>query len=209
MMRMVMGLSLAAALVATLSTPTSAQVPWESPLLIGPASPGGVSFFLVDPGDGLGAMAQWQASGTSRRVGFRIGLAETHDDRMSVFGGVDFTGPIGSHSADFPLDVIWVTGLGVGVRDDALLTIPMGVSMGRLVTEEGFWFHPYLAPRLIVDAYLGDDETHQHAHNDLDLGIALDVGADFSLTGGWAIRLGASVGDRDGLAIGFSIPGWS
>jgi hypothetical protein len=176
-----------------------------------------VSFFLVDPGEGLGALGQWQASGTSRRVGFRIGLAETHDDRMSVFGGVDFTGHIFSHSADFPLDIIWVTGLGVGVRDDAILTIPMGVSMGRLVTEEGFWFHPYLAPRLVVDAYLGDDVTHEHhdqgphrhSHDDLDLGFALDVGADFSFTGNWAIRVGVSVGDRDGLAIGFSVPAWN
>lgn len=205
-MKMLMGLWLAVSLVATLSTPTSAQVPWESPLLIGPASPGGVSLFLIDPGEGLGAMGQWQASGTGRPVGFRIGLAETHDDRISVFGGVDFTGHLLSHSADFPLDVIWVTGLGVGVQGDAVLTIPFGVSMGRLVTEEGFWFHPYLAPRLVVDAYLGDDETDQHSHDDLDLGFALDVGADFSFTGSWAIRLGASVGDRDGLAIGFSLP---
>jgi hypothetical protein len=90
----------------------------------------------------------------------------------------------------------------------------MAVSMGRLITEDDFWFHPYLAPRLVVDAYLGDDVTHEHgdegphrhSHDDLDLGFALDVGADFSVARGWAIRFSASVGDRDGLAIGFSIP---
>jgi len=205
-MKMVMGLLLLAVLVATHPTPVSAQAPWDSPLLIGPASPGGISFFLIDPGEGLGAMGQWQASNTSRRVGFRVGLAETHDDRTFVFGGIDFTGHIHTHSTEFPLDVIWVTGLGIGVRDDAILTIPMGVSMGRLVPGEGLSFHPYLTPRLVVDAYLGDDDTHRHGHDDLDLGFALDLGADFSFTGGWAIRVGASVGDRDGVAIGFSVP---
>jgi len=195
-------------------SPLAGQNVWDSPLLIGPGSPGGFSLFLVDPGEGLGAMGRWHGTGASSRVGFRAGVAETHADELYVFGGVDFVGPLYRSSEEFPLDIIWVTGLGLGVRDDAVISIPIGVSIGRVVTEEGVWFHPYLAPRLIMDAYLGDDdlhsheegEAHRHGHDDLELGFALDLGADFSFSGSWAIRIGASVGDREGLAIGFSIP---
>lgn len=193
-----------------------AQVPWESPLLIGPASPGGISLLLVDPGEGLGFMAQWRGRGRSRRMGFRAGLAEGHGDDLVAFGGVDFTGPILDASDEFPLDMIWVTGAGLGVGDHSVISIPIGVSLGLEVTENDVWFHPYFAPRLIFDAFLSDDDPHQHGDyephwhrdDDLELGFALDFGADFSFAGDWALRIGASVGDRDGLAIGFSLPGW-
>jgi len=161
-------------------------------------------------------MGQWQGKGETNRLGFRAGLAETHNDDLAVFGGVDFTGPLVTHSEEFPLDVIWVTGMGVVVAegDYALLTIPVGVSLGRVVTDDNVWFHPYLAPRLVIDVLLGDEEPHNHGagephshhHDDLELGFVLDLGADFSFTGNWALRIGASVGDRDGLAVGISIP---
>jgi hypothetical protein len=199
-----------------LPSPAAAQVPWDSPLLIGPGSPGGVSLFLVDPGQGLGFMGQWRGKGSSRRMGFRAGLAEDHGDDLVAFGGVDFTGPILHASDEFPLDMIWVTGAGLGVGDHSVLSIPIGVALGIEVTENDVWFHPYFAPRLIFDAFLGDDDPHRHGeddlhrHNDsdLELGFALDFGADFAFAGDWALRIGASVGDRDGLAIGFSLPGW-
>jgi hypothetical protein len=195
----------------------SAQVRWESPLLVGPGSPGGLSLFLVDPGEGLGAMGQWQGKGEASRLGFRVGLAETHYGDLAVFGGVDFTGPLYSHSDEFPLDVIWVTGVGMGVAagDYTVVTIPLGVSVGREVIDDDVWFHPYIAPRLVIDAFLGDadphshggGEPHYHSHDDkLELGFVLDLGADFSFTGSWALRIGASVGDRRGLAVGISFP---
>jgi hypothetical protein len=195
-------------------SPASGQLPWESPLLVGPGSPRGVSVFLVDPGEGLGVMGQWQGKGEGRRLGFRVGLAETHSDDLAVFGGVDFSGHLLSHSDEFPMDVIWVTGVGAGVGDGAVITVPVGISLGRVISDGDVWFHPYLGPRLVIDAFLGDDEPHSHGnsdphthgHDNLALGLALDLGVDFSFTGGWALRIGASVGDRDGLAVGFSIP---
>ena len=197
-------------LCALSSSPASAQIPWESPLLVGPESPAGVSLFLVDPGEGLGAMIHWQGRGGSRPLGFRVGLAETHRDELGVFGGVDLRGAIYSHSEEFPLDVVWVTGAGLGISDGAVITFPVGVSLGRVVTGEDVWFHPYLTPRLVIDAFLGGDEADGNGYgrgrNDLDLGLVFDLGADFSFTGSWVLRLGASVGDRDGLAIGLSFP---
>jgi len=203
-----------AILGAVMASPGAAQVPWDSPLLIGPSSPRGLSFYLVDPGEGLGAMAQWQGGGGRSQVGFRAGVAENHADDMAAFGGVDFHGPLVRHSDEFPLDVVWVAGAGVSVGDDAVLSLPVGVSLGRAVTDNDVWFHPYLTPHLVVDAYIGDSESHthgdsephSHVHDDMEMGFVLDLGADFAFSGSWAFRLGASVGEREGLAIGFTIP---
>ena len=63
-------------------SPLAAQNVWDSPLLIGPGSPGGISLFLIDPGEGLGAMGRWHGTGASSRVGFRAGVAETHADEI-------------------------------------------------------------------------------------------------------------------------------
>jgi len=180
-----------------------AQVPWESPILVGPGSPPGVSFLLVDPGSGLGFMAQWQGEGERSRLGFRAGVAEDRRDDMAAFGGVDVSGNIMSASDEFPLDLIWVTGVGLGAGNDALLSVPLGVSLGRAFSGDGLWVHPYLTPRFILDAYFGDSDRE----DDLELGLALDVGADFSFSSSWGIRLGASVGDREGIAIGVALPG--
>lgn len=204
---------LAAVLMALGVSPASAQVPWESPLLLGPGSPGGVSFFLVDPAEGLGAMAQWQGRERERRLGFRAGVAEDYKDDLAAFGGVDFTGPLLTHSEEFPLDLIWVTGMGLGVGDAAVVSIPVGLSLGRVLTEQDLWFHPYVATRLVVDAFLGDGNAYGFASgrgprdgdDDLELGLVLDFGADFSFAGDWSLRIGASVGDREGLAVGLSI----
>jgi hypothetical protein len=207
-------LFLFAALSVALVSPVSGQVPWDTPLLVGPGSPGGISFFLADPGEGLGAFAQWQGGGGRSQVGFRAGIAEDHADDLAVFGGVDFNGSVFRHTEDFPLDVIWVAGAGVSLGNDAILSFPVGISLGREVTDDEVWFHPYLAPHLVVDAYLGDAEPHSHGegeahvhdHDDMNMGFVLDLGADVSFSGSWVFRFGASVGEREGLAIGFRIP---
>lgn len=188
---------------ALFASEAQAQVPWESPLMVGPGSPGGLSILLADPGAGIGVFAHWMSGAERNRLGFRLGLAEEGgpNDDLAVFGGVDVSGPVLSHSRDFPLDLAWVGGVGAGVGSNTLLSIPFGMAFGRVITSEDVWFHPYLTPRFIVDAYLGDG-----TRDDLDLGFALDLGADFAFSGSWAFRFGASVGDRDGIAVGLVIP---
>lgn len=180
-----------------------AQVPWESPFMVAGGSPSGLSILLADPGAGLGVLAHWTGGGGGTRTGFRIGLAEEGgaQDDLAVFGGVDLSGVLLTHSQDFPLDLAWIGGIGLGVGSDALISIPFGIALGRVLPAENVWFHPYLAPRIIFDAYLGDQDR-----DDLDLGLAMDLGLDFAFSGSWAFRFGASVGDRDGIAVGLVIP---
>jgi len=178
-----------------------AQVPWDSPLMVGPGSPGGVSVLLTDPGAGIGAFVHWQGQGS--HLGYRLGLAEEGgaDNKLAIFGGLDISGRVLDHSNDFPLDLIWVAGIGGGFGSDVLLSFPFGISMGRVLNTEEVWFHPYLTPRLIVDAFFGDSRR-----DDLELGLALDLGADFAFSSNWTFRFGASVGDREGLAFGLALP---
>lgn len=176
-----------------------AQVAWETPLLVAPESPAGWGVFLVDPspGEGVGVMTSWRGSSAPGGVGYRLGLAEDRGDDVSVFGGFDLSGLVASASRDFPVNMIWVMGAGLGVGDDVLLSFPLGLAFGRSVQTDEVWFNPYVAPRVTLDAWFGDG-------SDLDLGLSVDLGVDISFDPGWAIRFGGSIGDHEALAIGIN-----
>jgi hypothetical protein len=197
------GLFVALAVTAGTAAPANAQVGWDAPLMVSPEMPGGFGIFLIDAAGGrLGALGTWRASGTPG-LGFRIGIAEQrrgpNDNRMSAFGGVDVSGNLVRASDDFPLHMLWVMGAGLGIGDNALLSFPFGVSLGRSFAAEDVVFNPYIAPRLVLDAIMGSD-----IDSDMDLGFVVDLGTDIAFAPGWAIRFGASVGDREALAIGLS-----
>jgi hypothetical protein len=184
--------------------PLKAQVAWDGPLMVAPNSPAGWGVYLVDPGpgpgDGIGVLSTWRGSSAPGGLGYRLGLAEGRGGGLSVYGGVDVSGYLVRHSRDFPLDVIWVTGGGVGIGDDVLLAFPLGVSLGRAVQADDVWFNPYVTPRIVLDAWFGSTRPRDQ----LDLGLVVDLGIDLSFDPGWAIRFGGSLGDRSALAIGMS-----
>jgi hypothetical protein len=176
-----------------------AQVPWDTPLMVGPTTPAGWGVYLSDPseGSGIGVFTTWRPGGT---FGFRIGIAEDYSDELAVFGGVDASGDLLGVSDEFPLDVDWVAGGGFGIGDFSVLSFPFGATIGREFTAEDVRFTPYVTPRVILDAYLGDDPPRDA----LDLDFAFDIGFDLAFESGWTIRFGGSLGDREALAIGIN-----
>lgn len=187
----------------TLPASVSAQAAWDSPLLLPPRPQPGLGIFLADmEGSGLGVLGTWRSS--TWNYGLRFGLAEgSGTEDVSVFGGVDYMGPINTASSDFPLDIDWVLGAGAGIGDGVRLSVPAGLTVGFSFQGEDARFIPYITPRVIMDAMFGQDERD----SDLDLGVAVDLGLDLRLLRGGAlagksIRFGASVGDRDALAVG-------
>ena len=194
----VLGLSLVA-------VPVQGQVAWDGPLLVSPDTPPGWGLYLVDPeyDSGIGFLTTWRGGGD---LGFRLGIAEDSGDDLSVYGGVDYSRRIITYDNSFPLNVSWLTGVGFGMGDDAVISIPLGIAIGRAFQAETVMFNPSFAPRLVLDAWLGDDDNNgpRDDDDDINLGLALDFGLDIGFDPGWAIRFGFSGGDRDALAIGIS-----
>jgi len=176
------------------------QVAWDAPLLTPPNPRPGWGVYLTDPAGGgdIGVMSTWRGSGL---LGFRIGIADARrNDGLAVFGGVDMTGHILRASSDFPLDIAWVAGAGLGAGDNVLVSFPLGLTMGRDLVADGIRFTPYITPRVVLDAWFGSDRPN----DDLSLDFALDIGADIAFSPSWAIRFAGTVGDRDAVAIGVS-----
>ncbi|TVP75338.1 MAG: hypothetical protein EA352_08480 [Gemmatimonadales bacterium] len=178
-----------------------AQVYWDSPLMVAPATPAGWGVYLTDPspGGGLGVLSTWRADTAPGGPGFRLGIAEDRRDRVTVFGGIDMSGSLVQASGDFPVNMIWVAGAGIGVGDGTVLSLPLGVSLGRDFESDGVWFNPYVGPRVNLDAWFGSDRS-----DSLRLRLAVDLGIDISFDPGWAVRFGGTLGDRNALAIGVS-----
>jgi len=167
-----------------------------------PVNPVGWGLYVVDPspGRGLGVMATWRGEEGPGSLGFRVGLAEDGGEDLALFGGVDLSGSIHRASDEFPLNLVWVAGAGMGVGSYALLSFPLGVSLGHDFDAEGVWFNPYMTPRLVLDAWLGNHRRR----NDLNLSLALDFGIDFAVDPGWAMRFGATLGERSAIGLGVS-----
>ena len=193
-------LLLLAVLLALPSGRAAAQIAWDAPYLVPPGPSESLGIYLMDVhGGGLGAMAAWRSP--RARYGLRGGIAESHDDDIGIFGGIDFSGPITRANSDFPLDVDWVFGAGLGVSDWVTVSVPLGLTVGHTFRDGGAAFTPYLIPRIFLDAAFnrgrGDDDS------DAGLGLAVDIGLDLRLPDtGFLIRFGGSLGDREAVALG-------
>lgn len=207
--------SIVAALVALFltSAQATAQVAWDAPSLMAPGAPAGwgVHLFDPDPGD-LGIFASWRGAAAPVGLGVRAGVAEGAGDDLAILGGVDVSGPIYAGTGDPPLDVIWFAGAGIAVEDDALLSFPAGISLGWAFQGDEVAFRPYVAPKVVLDAWLGDDGDEGRPgrfgnDDDLDLEAALEIGFDIAFSPAFALRFGASLADRDAVSAGIQLPG--
>lgn len=182
-----------------------AQIGWTAPLLVAPNSPAGFSLMIaeMEPSEGLAGMVAWRQSSAPGSIGFRAGAGEGAGDKFSAFGAFDYSGWIHHGSDSFPLAVAWVTGAGIGIGEDVLLSAPLGASFAYEISADDIWFNPYITPMIVFDWLIGAPSTADNA----DLGIAVDIGADVSFASSWAIRIGATVGDRRGVALGIHFPG--
>ncbi len=176
----------------------SAQVAWDAPFLLPPQSQPGLGVYLTDPAGGnMGFVGTWRSASKPRSLGFRLGLANDWRDRLSVLGGVDVSGALTRSTSDFPLDVDWVFGAGMGIGHYVLVSFPLGLSVGHTFVGDGVRFTPYLTPRVALDAAMGGGLGSRS-----DMSLAVDVGLELAFQPTWRIRFGGSFGDRDAVALG-------
>ena len=90
------------------AAPVSAQVAFDAPSLIGPASPNGLAIYLTnsDPGDGLagsslgeGRVGEW-TGGTARPLGRGL------DGDLALGGGIDISGVLSRGLGDSDIDIL-------------------------------------------------------------------------------------------------------
>ncbi|MEO5511566.1 MAG: hypothetical protein ABIV28_01670 [Longimicrobiales bacterium] len=197
-------LMVAAAVTFALAAPMAASAQaWDSPLLMPPNMAEEFGIYLVDVhAGGVGVMGTWRATGYN--FGLRAGVAERDDAGIGIFGGIDYIGTINRSTDEFPLDIDWVLGVGVGIGDGLRISAPLGLTGGHSFVGEGATFTPYVTPRVVLDAF-----TNSDTHDGLSLGFALDLGLDLKFAskmggplGGTLIRFGGTIGDRSAVALG-------
>lgn len=188
--------------VLTWAMPASAQIAWDSPAFISPAAPSGMSlFFLNGTGDRLGVLATLRHEAGPVGLGYRFAVTEENDPGDAVIaGGVDVSGFLARGVENADIDVAWWSGLGAGVGNETIVSVPLGIIVGWSGSSDGgVIFSPYGGGHVALDFASG-------AGDSVDFSGAFDVGGDIVLTSGWMIRFGASFGDREALAVGFKLP---
>jgi hypothetical protein len=196
-----------ATLVQLLPRVVSAQMPWDSPQMLGPGSPAGASFVAVhyglDPYSGLGALLILRTGTAPDGFGIRVSGAQGLGDKINVAGGIDFTHAISKSSAQFPLDLMLTYGAGASYGEFVEFAVPVGLAGGRVYRSEKTWFRPYTSARAIVEGRAG----RARPNSDITLALAIDVGADLTLGRSFTLRTAASFGDRQAIALGLHVGG--
>lgn len=190
------------ALLAVLTTPASSQILWDSPPLISPAVPGGISLFMLNPAGGdLGGLVTVRHSAGPVGLGYRAAVAqEDTSGDLSYSVGLDVSGYLARAVEGSEIDVIWWGGGGVGVGSETVVTAPLGIILGWSGSGGDVTLSPYVGGHVVFDISTQDAESVGFA------GV-LDLGLDIVLSSGWMVRAGASLGDREALALGVRIPG--
>ncbi|MDX1647785.1 MAG: hypothetical protein R3304_11630 [Longimicrobiales bacterium] len=189
-----------AAILLSSAPPLAAQIAWDSPPLLGTAAPSGLSLFLVDPvGGDLGGLATFRHQAGPVGLGYRFALAEENvSDDIAVSGGVDVSGYLARGMDGSEVDALWWSGLGAGVGSELLVSVPLGILFAWSGDSGDAVLSPYGGAHVALDFITGPGDT-------ADLSGAIDLGIDVALPSNWVVRFGASLGDREAIAIGVKV----
>lgn len=186
-----------------------AQVPWETPQLLAPHAPRGVSLVATSyasaPGDGWGVVVAVRTGEAPTGLGFRIAGGQGRGGENAIGGGIEAATWITRAANAFPLDIIAMTGIGGSYGHSTQIALPIGISAGRSLGDDAFWFSPYVSTRVIIEGRLGGSAPE----DELDLQIATEIGANLSFDRdrNFIMRMAAALGDRSALALGVHLGG--
>ena len=192
-----------AALVAS-AAPVSAQIGWESPALVSPVAPAGVSLFLLNSAGGdLGGLATYRHHAGPVGLGYRLAIADDGgpDSELAFAGGIDVSGFLSRGVEGAEVDLVWWSGGGLGIADETIVTVPVGLILGWSGSGGDVILSPYGGGHVNLHISTADGDS-------IDLVGVLDIGLDLVLPSGWLVRFGASFAEneRDALALGVKLP---
>lgn len=190
-----------ATLVAASAVPASAQTLWDAPPLVSHVVPAGVSLFVINPAGGdLGGLMTFRHDAGPVGLGYRFAISDQNGPSgdLAVAGGVDISGFLSRAVEGSEVDVMWWSGAGIGLGNETVVSIPVGALIGWSGQGGDVILSPYGGGHVTLDISTSDaDNVH--------FGGSFDLGLDIVLSSGWLIRFGASLGDRDALALGVKI----
>ena len=201
MLRTLVVATLVATLVAASAVPASAQTLWDAPPLVSHVVPAGVSLFVINPAGGdLGGLVTFRHDAGPVGLGYRFAISDQNGPSgdLAVAGGVDVSGFLSRAVEGSEVDVMWWSGAGIGLGNETVVSIPVGALIGWSGQGGDVILSPYGGGHVTLDISTSDaDNVH--------FGGSFDLGLDIVLSSGWLIRFGASLGDRDALALGVKI----
>ena len=171
------------------------------------------NFGFADAGGaGTSLLFQWrERAGTRSQLSADFGIADPEGrgrDNVLFLGG-QYAYELSRSNRDVPLDFLLTVGAGLAFGNRTSLRLPVGVSIGhRFPLESDLAITPYVHPRLSLDFCGGC------SGNESQLGISVDVGANFEITRVLALRASAFFGGSDrfgedglGLSLAWTPPG--
>lgn len=199
---------LAALATCVLAVPASAQT-HDVPSFWTPYGETGFGLYLVfvNEVDDLGFIGNWRRAGENVDLGLRAGFYDVAGE-LGLMAGLELGNQFVTANEEFPLDVAWASGVGVGLVpefDFGIVRIPIGVSLGRrLALDDGSTFiTPYVHPRLAVDIVFFDPPgPGTDSETDTDLNVDVDLGVDVELTPEILLRLGITLGENEAIGLG-------
>lgn len=173
-----------------------AQV-WDAPSFMPPRPGDDIGIYLTEP-DLADFVVQgiWRQRG-NLNLGVRVGFADQGADG-AFQAGAETWGALTSAGPDFPVDVTWTLGAGATFGNATVLSIPLGLSIGRTVAMEPLTLQFYAHPRLALIATAVDNDTRT------DFDGLFDIGADLHLNPAWKVRVGVTLGGVDALGVGLA-----
>ena len=158
--------------------------------------------YFTDPGEGFTLEGMYRYGKGSSDIGLRVGIGSNdvkvnNGQRSTCFlAGHDFRQRIIQHSESFPLDGALTLGVGGNFGDINIGFLPVGLTLGRKVDLEGTrtTFTPYFHPVLVQTFGDGPDE----------LLFAIGLGINIEFSPRFDARIGAGLGDYDGISLGIS-----
>jgi hypothetical protein len=194
--------------LALAAAPAHAQQ-WAAPLFSSPLNQDRFEILASDAnGAGIGIAAAVRPFARVPDLRLRAGIMDGYGtgafDRPSAgltrrrptayMVGLDYARPL-NPNAGGPVRASLVTGIGVGVNEANVVSVPLGISVGY----DGGRIRPYVTPRMVLEHHSNagiDDGVHVRA--------VIDWGVDIDLPLGGTLRAALTTGSYLGGGIGFS-----
>ena len=158
------------------------------------------NFAFADGASSTSLVFQWREGyGPGSQISFDAGFGDVDGGDPALLVGGQYAQQLTTADASIPVDLALTVGANLALftgdtPDGVLVRVPLGLVLGRTFVVDaptGFAITPYVHPRASLDYASGADDDKT------DLGVNVDVGANFRITPAFSGRLAFTLGGGD------------